>query len=185
MTTLAKILGGGLPGGAVTGKAEIIDMIQAREGDAEFNRYRRISHNGTFNANPLSAAAGIKCLELVGTTPVNETADAMARQLKDGINDLLLRMEIPGCCTGISSLIFLRLGVDHECDREYCVLTHDQASQANDPARNAQLNLALLNNGVQSGSRFILTAAHTEDDIAFTVEALGQALADVRELGLV
>ena len=185
LTTLAKILGGGLPGGAVTGRAEIIDMIEARDGDAEFNRYRRISHHGTFNANPLSAAAGIKCLELVGTTPVNETADARAKQLKDSINDLLMRMEIPGCCTGIASLMFLRLGVDHECDREYCVLTHEQASQAKNPARNAQLNLAMLNYGVQSGTRFLLTAAHTEDDIAFTVDALGKALTDVRELGLV
>jgi glutamate-1-semialdehyde 2,1-aminomutase len=185
VTTLAKILGGGLPGGAVTGKAAIIDMIEAREGDAEFNRYRRISHNGTFNANPLSAAAGIKCLELVGTSPVNETADARARQLKDGLNDLLMRMEVPGCCTGIASLMFLRLGVDHERDREYCVLTREQTAQANNPARDQQLNLALLNKGVQSGSRFILTAAHTEDDIDFTVDAFEGALSEVRELGLV
>ena len=185
VTTLAKILGGGLPGGAVTGKAEIIDMIEAREGDAEFNRYRRISHNGTFNANPLSAAAGIKCLELVGTTPVNETADARAKQLNEGLNDLLMRMEIPGCCTGIASLMFLRLGVEHECDREYCVLTHEQAAQANNAARNQQLNLALLNNGVHSGTRFILTAAHTEEDIDYTVDAFEKSLAEVRGLGLV
>ena len=45
----AKILAGGLPGGAVTGKAEIIDMIQLRE-DQDFNRSQRIAHNGTFNA---------------------------------------------------------------------------------------------------------------------------------------
>ena len=68
MTTMAKILGGGLPGGAVAGRAEIVDMIATRD-DAAFNRDRRIAHNGTFNANPLSAAAGIKALELVGTTP--------------------------------------------------------------------------------------------------------------------
>ena len=111
MTTLAKILGGGLPGGAVTGKADIINMIEDHPGDAEYNRYRRIAHNGTFNANPLSAAAGIKCLELVANTPVNDTADARALQLKNGLNDLLSKMEIPGCATGISSLMFLRLGV--------------------------------------------------------------------------
>ena len=89
----------------------------------------------------------------MGTSPVNETVEARAKQLMDSINDLLMRMEIPGCYTGIASLMFLRLGFDHECDREYCVLTHEQAPQDNNPARNRQLNLATLNNGVQLGSR--------------------------------
>ena len=111
MTTMAKILGGGLPGGAVAGKADIINMIQNGP-DPEYNHNRRIAHNGTFNANPLSAVAGIKALELLSTTSVNETADAMGQRLKDGINNLLAKIEVDGCATGISSLIFLRLGVD-------------------------------------------------------------------------
>ena len=132
--SLAKILGGGLPGGAVAGKAEIIDMIQLT-GDPEFNRTRRVGHNGTFNANPLSAAAGSKALELVATTPVNDTADAMAARLKDGLNDLLARMEIPGCAAGVSSVVFLRLGVDHECDREVCIMSHEDQRIVDDGAR--------------------------------------------------
>ena len=185
MTTMAKILGGGLPGGAVAGKADIINTIEAREGDAEFNRNGRIAHNGTFNANPLSAAAGIKALELVATTPVNATADAMAARLKKGLNDLLSRMEISGCCSGVSSLLFLRLGVDHECDKEICMLSHTDMRTTQDSNRTRQLNLALLNHGVQAGTRFILTATHTEADIDETVDAFGEALTEVRELGLV
>ena len=85
MCTLAKILGGGLPGGAVTGKAEIIDMIQLRD-EPGFNSASRIGHNGTFNANPLSAAAGQKALELVKTQPINANADRAAARLRDGLN---------------------------------------------------------------------------------------------------
>ena len=107
MTTMAKILGGGLPGGAVAGKSDIINMI---EGSNDPNR--RIAHNGTFNANPLSAVAGIKALELVSSTDVNERAASMGERLKSGMNELLTKMEIPGCATGINSLIFLRLNVD-------------------------------------------------------------------------
>ena len=92
-------------------------MIEGRAGDADFNRNRRIAHNGTFNANPLSAAAGIAALKIVANEPINDTANARAAQLKDGLNDVLGRLEIPGCATGITSLLFLRLGVDHECDR--------------------------------------------------------------------
>ncbi len=185
MTTLAKILGGGLPGGAVTGRADIINMIEGRPGDAEYNRDRRIAHNGTFNANPLSAAAGIAALKLVANEPINDTADARTAQLKDGLNEVLGRMEIPGCASGISSLAFLRLGVDHECDKEYCVLTHEEMAETMEPARLKQLTLSLLNHGVQAGNRFVLTAAHTEDDTAHTIDAYEQSLGEIRELGLV
>jgi len=184
VTTMAKILGGGLPGGAVAGKADIIDMIASRD-DPVFNRDRRIAHNGTFNANPLSAAAGIKALELVGTTPVVETANARTAQLKDGLNSLLSKMEIPGCASGVASLAFLRLGVDHECDREVCTLSEEDIEKTLNPVLNKQLNLALLNHGVQAGTRFILTAAHTEEDIDFTVDAFEKALTEVREAGVI
>ena len=184
VTTMAKILGGGLPGGAVAGKADIINMIQTRD-DPEFNRVQRIGHNGTFNANPLSAAAGIKALELVATTDVNDRANAMASKFKAGLNDLFTRMEIPGCASGVASLVFMRLGVDHECDKEVCVMSAADTRVANDPARNGQLNLALLNHGIHAGNRFILMAAHTEKEIDETVEGVGRALTEVREAGLV
>ena len=186
LTTLAKILGGGLPGGAVTGKADIINMIEDRPGDAEYNRNRRIAHNGTFNANPISAAAGIAALEIVANEPINDIANARAAQLKDGLNDLMGRMEIPGCVTGIASLMFLRLGVDvPESDREYCILSPEQMAESMKPERIRQLTLSLLNHGVQSGNRFILTAAHTEDDIAHTIGAYEKAFDEIRGIGLV
>jgi glutamate-1-semialdehyde 2,1-aminomutase len=184
ISTHAKILGGGLPGGAVAGKAELIDMIQLRD-DPEFNRTRRIAHNGTFNANPLSAAAGTKALELVATTPVNDSADAMAARLKDGLNDLLSRVEIPGCASGVASIVFLRLGVEHECDREVCSLSPEEIITTNDPARGDQFDLALYSHGVDSGSRFLLSATHTERDIDDTVDAVEAALSEVRAEGLI
>ena len=185
MTTMAKILGGGLPGGAVSGKADIIDMIQTTD-DPEWNRNRRIAHNGTFNANPLSAAAGITALNLVKTTPVNDTPDARADQLKAGLNDLLTRMEIPGCATGVASLIFLRLGVDlEEADIETNPKALDAIHAASNAQREHQFSLAMLNHDVDSGTRFILMEKHSEKDIDDTVEAVGKALTDIRDQGLI
>ena len=54
-----------------------------------------------------------------------------------------------------------------------------------EPERLRQLSLSLLNHGVQAGNRFILTAAHTEDDIAQTIDAYEKALSEIRALGLV
>ena len=185
MTTLAKIIGGGLPGGAVCGKTEIIDMIQST-GDPDYDQNRRIGHNGTFNANPLSAAAGITALELVKTTPVNETTEAMGQRLKDGLNDALTRMEVPGCASGLPGTVFLRLGVDHECDKEVCLLSHDQMAVVQDARRTSQLSLSLLNHGVHAaGPRFLMMSVHTEQDIDETVEAAEKALTEVREAGLI
>ena len=184
VTTLAKILAGGLPGGAVTGKAEIINTIEVGD-DTAYDREHRIAHQGTLNANPLSAAAGATALGLIANTPVNDTADAASVRLRDGINDVLSRMEVPGCASGVSSMIFLRLGLDHDCDREVCIWSPGDAKKAANPVRDAQLNLALLNHGVQSGVRFMLTAAHTDKDVDDSVAAVAMALTEVRGQGLI
>src|SRR5262249_5137740 len=56
LTTLAKVLAGGLPGGCVAGRADILAGLESRPGKP------KMKHPGTFNANPLSAAAGIATL---------------------------------------------------------------------------------------------------------------------------
>ena len=186
MTTMAKILGGGLPGGAVAGKADIINMI---EGGSDPSR--RVAHNGTFNANPLSAVAGIRALELVQTGDVNERAAAMGERLKAGINETLTKLEIPGCATGINSLIFLRLNVDEDAaDPDKNPNAARDMRNSDDARLQEQLGLAMLNYGVHAGNahggaRFILSAAHTEQDIDESVAAIGNALSDAREQGLV
>ncbi|MCY3543491.1 MAG: aspartate aminotransferase family protein [Chloroflexi bacterium] len=186
MTTMAKILGGGLPGGAVAGKADIINMIEGGNDPS-----RRVAHNGTFNANPLSAVAGIRALELVQTGDVNDRAAAMGERLKAGINETLTKLEIPGCATGINSLIFLRLNVDEDAaDPDKNPNAARDMRNSDDARLQEQLGLAMLNYGVHAGNahggaRFILSAAHTEQDIDESVAAIGNALSDAREQGLV
>ncbi|MDE2688222.1 MAG: aspartate aminotransferase family protein [Chloroflexota bacterium] len=186
MTTMAKILGGGLPGGAVAGKADIINMIEGGNDPS-----RRVAHNGTFNANPLSAVAGIRALELVQTGDVNDRAAAMGERLKAGINETLTKLEIPGCATGINSLIFLRLNVDEDAaDPDKNPNAARDMRNSDDAKLQEQLGLAMLNYGVHAGNahggaRFILSAAHTEQDIDESVGAIGNALSDAREQGLV
>ena len=183
MTTMAKILAGGLPGGAVAGKADIINMIEFHD-DPEWDSTRRISHPGTFNANPLSAAAGAKALELIGTTPVNAKADAMAQRLKDGLNNLLARMEIPGCCSGVASMIHLRIGKAHECDKEVCNLSEEDLDDIRKAPLSGPLRLALFNAGVDISGAVLVSAVHRPQDIDRTVDAYERAFTKVRKEGL-
>ena len=176
LTGLAKILAGGLPGGCITGKSDIIDTIAPG----------KISHPGTFNANPLSAAAGCAALQLIIDEPILDTADLRAQRLKDGLNEILGKMEIPGCAYGVSSIIHMRLGADHECDRIYC----DQVSPATTTGFSNEtiglLHRALINENVWgSPTSFILSATHSEEDIDTTLVRYEEALRQVRSEGAI
>ncbi len=175
LTGVAKILAGGLPGGCVTGRADIIDTIAPN----------KIAHPGTFNANPISAAAGATALEIVANEPVGETADARALRLKNGLNELLTKMEIPGCAYGVSSIVHMRLGVDHECDKVYCE-AGSQAMMTMGSDATALLGRALVNEGVWGGpTSFILSATHSQDDIDKTLERYETALQATRAEGAI
>ena len=58
LSTLAKILAAGLNGGALVGRSDIMELLELRD-DSDWQTDRKMLHYGTFNANPLSAAAGI------------------------------------------------------------------------------------------------------------------------------
>src|SRR6202789_3035773 len=87
MTTLAKILSGGLPGGAVVGRKDIFDLLDFDVTKAMGKE--KIGHQGTFNANPVSAAAGIATLEILSTTDACERANAYGAALRSRMNEVL------------------------------------------------------------------------------------------------
>ena len=184
LTTLAKIVAGALPGGAVGGKGDIIDMISHR-GDPEWDNQHRVYHPGTFNANPLSAVAGATCLEIIASQPINQQADAMARRLKRGLNDLLGKMEVAGHAHGIASMIHLVLA-DCDCDREICTMSHADIKQAVAAPAVTALKRGMQNLGVDIMGRdaFLVSATHTEKEIDDTLSAFERTLGDLREEGL-
>ncbi len=185
LTTMAKIVAGGLPGGVVGGRADIMDMM-AHRGDPEWDDRRRVYHPGTFNANPLSAAAGAAALELIAAQPLNRQADAMADRLKAGVNELFGKMEVPGHAYGIASMVHVVLA-DCDCDREICFLPHSRIKEAVGSPATTGLKRALQNLGVDIMGRdaFLVSATHTEREIDQTLEAFQGALADLRSEGLV
>ena len=77
LTTLAKIVAGGLPGAAVVGLREILEALDFDV--TSTSGKEKIQHQGTFNANPISATAGYTALSIIETSEVNETANAFRR----------------------------------------------------------------------------------------------------------
>ncbi len=85
VAAFAKIMAGGYPGGAIAGRADIMDVMTVRD-DSKWNTKHRVPHQGTFNANPITAAAGLATLKVIASTDVIQRADRMARLLRDQLN---------------------------------------------------------------------------------------------------
>src|SRR5262249_54161651 len=93
LSVLAKIVAGGLPGAAVAGRAGILahlDPAAARRAGRE-----KIAHQGTFNANPLTAAAAVATLAIVESEDVCARAERTAEEIRAGLRCILSEEAIP------------------------------------------------------------------------------------------
>ena len=187
LTTLAKVLAGGLPGGAVAGRADILGQITFEEDGRP--RTGRVAHPGTFNANPLSSAAGAAALAIVATGEPHARANAAAVRLSREMNEALARRELDGCVYGFGSLLHVLLGVP--CQRPEDGMSwewrgEDRHTMPRTPATLAlAYRQAMLNHGVDPmGLRLIVGAAHTDPDVDATIAAFEATLDDLRTEGL-
>jgi len=182
LSTWAKILAGGLPGGAVGGREPILRHLAF--GDEAWNARHKVIHQGTYNANPLSAVAGTAMLELARDGQAQRRAAQLAARLIDGWNQVLRRRKVRGSAAyGDASLVHLLTWA--QGDWTPGELPGDvplaELKRGGEARRGALLRMALLNHGVDllRGKSAFVSAVHTEDDIDATVAALDAALADV------
>jgi glutamate-1-semialdehyde 2,1-aminomutase len=179
LTTLAKVLAGGLPGGAVAGRADVLELLAFRD-DAEWNRHRKIAHPGTFNGNPLSAAAGVAALQVVATGEPQREANRLAARLRRELTQVIAANGLPGCVYGTFSMFHLspfhRCPARDRAEGEDCPLPHGKL-----PASVVQpLRISMLVHGVDiAGSGGMLSSAHTDEDVDRTVAAFDAALRDL------
>ncbi len=187
MTTLAKILGGGLPGGAVAGRSEIIDQIAIGPGGSRRDG-GRIEHPGTYNANPMSAVAGVAALTLAADRTHQRRADDAAAAVARGMNTALREESVAGCVYGLSSMLHIALGMERQPPDGYSwghrTLPVAPPHVGREMAR--ALRLGMRNEGVDlMGDGLMVSSAHTEDDITLTVDAFRATLRAMKDEGLV
>jgi len=185
MTTMAKILAGGLPGGAVAGREEILSQINFTD-DNGSPRGERVPHPGTFNANPLSAAAGVAALSIVATGDPHKAADASARRLATEMNQIIRRHEVAGCVHGLGSILHILLGKEAPIPDDGITWQWTGEDHRHVPHTSMSTTVAfrraMINEGVDPmGSRLIVSAAHADEDIDYTVAAFDRALGVMQE----
>jgi glutamate-1-semialdehyde 2,1-aminomutase len=179
LTTLAKILAGGLPGGAVAGSGVVMDQLAFTE-DAAWNRHARVGHAGTFNATPVSAAAGVATLRLLEDGEAHARADRAAEMLRAGMSEAVRRLGVDAWVYGESSIVNLFLGpARHGLARDGPVAALDHRVLMEHPDQDAyhRLRCALILHGVDLPPfHGWVSAAHSDRDVEQTIEAFEAAL---------
>jgi glutamate-1-semialdehyde 2,1-aminomutase len=180
LTTMAKIVAGGLPGGCLAGRADILAHLEFRPGKP------KMKHPGTFNANPLSAAAGVAALKLVSTGEPCRRANEAGKQLRRKLNAMFAEKNVDWIAYGDFSRFRLLPRYDGprptSDDFIPCGGDLNQLEGAKDVRLSHLFRQALLLNGVDlPGLSGMTMLPHTDADIDKMVQATATAIDWLRD----
>jgi len=177
---LAKIVAGGLPGGAVAGRADIMAQLDAAA--AKTAGREKIGHQGTFNSNPLCAAAAVATLSIVERDDASGQAERTAGEIREGMRAILVEEQIAWGVYGEASafLIFQnpgRLKID-PATFDPLALGFKGLKGARNPAHAYRLRIAMLANGVDimGAPGGLVSAVHGPREVGHTLEAFRTAV---------
>ena len=168
LTTLGKVIGGGLPVGAFGGKREIMEQIAP---------LGPVYQAGTLSGNPLAMRAGLATLEGISKPGFFDRLTARTEQLKEGLRSAGREAGIPIVTQGIGGMFGLFFSSEN-------TITHfSQATQC-DQARFKAFYHGMLEAGVYlAPSAFeagFVSIAHSENDIEETIKAARRVLSGLK-----
>jgi glutamate-1-semialdehyde 2,1-aminomutase len=160
---LGKIIGGGMPIGAIAGRADLMDLL-APAGP--------VYQAGTLSGNPISVRAGIETLKLLAQPEVYPQLEKSGERLAKGLAEALRSAGEKGCVNCVGSLVTMFLGRDGVTDA-------DEARRS-DTARFATYFHRMLERGIylppsQFEAMFV-SLAHSVADIDMTIDAARASL---------
>lgn len=163
LTTLGKIVGGGLPVGAYGGRAEVMDHVLPAG---------KVFQAGTLSGNPLATAAGCATLRILRDEQPYERLEQLSARLEAGLRAAATEAGVPHCLARVGSMMTLFFSADP-------VIDWPSASRC-DTTRFASWFWAMLDRGVylpcSQYEALFVSAAHSEADIDATIAAARAAL---------
>ena len=165
LAALGKIIGGGFPLAAVCGREEIMKAFDPRlDGTPDF-----VAQVGTLNGNPVAAVAGLATLAELRKPGAYARLHQTGRTLRDGLSDLARRSGLPAQVIGETTVFDIVFS-----DRP---LTDYRAMLTADGALLKAFNAECLQRGIVKGrEKLYVSLAHTEQDVARTLETFEAAL---------
>jgi glutamate-1-semialdehyde 2,1-aminomutase len=163
LTTMGKIIGGGLPVGAFGGRADVMEVFDPRGRD-------HLHHSGTFNGNLMTMAAGCVTLDLLTHSEI-ERINALGERLAEGLRrSLAERPDLHGVVNSCGSLVHVNFETEGEV-RRFSDLRLDSPVAA-------AFHLAALEEGVYFGPRGFMNTSTAMDEqvVDEALEACSRAL---------
>ena len=163
LTTLGKIIGGGMPVGAFGGKREIMEHIAP---------LGPVYQAGTLSGNPIAMAAGLKTLELISAPGFYEDIGAKVKTLTDGILEAAQSTGIAMTCNRVGGMFGLFFN-------DQTVNSFEQATQC-DIEQFRTFFHGMLNEGIyMAPSAYeagFVSSQHSDDDLQKTIDAAAAVL---------
>jgi glutamate-1-semialdehyde 2,1-aminomutase len=166
--TLGKAIGGGFPLAAIAGRADI--MAHFDKGAVSEDAF--MMQIGTLSGNPIAAAAGLKTLEILKRPGAYERIFKTGRALMQGYGEILKRARVKARVVGDAPMFDVVF-----TERE----VKDYRSALGDEATMKRCNALLRARGILKGeSKYYISLAHTDEDVAFTLDAFTSAIAELQ-----
>ncbi len=165
LATFGKVIGGGFPLAAIAGKADIMRHFdKAAVGEEGFT-----VQIGTLSGNPVASAAGLATMQVLKEPGAYDKLFATGRALMDGISERIKAAKLPAQVIGeppLFDVIFAEGDI------------HDyRGTLRSDAKMQGAVNRSLLASGILKGeSKYYLSLAHTEADVAKTLDAWDEAI---------
>lgn len=156
MTTLGKVIGGGLPVGAFGGRKDIMSGLAP---------LGKVYQAGTLSGNPVAVTAGLKTLALIQAPGFHQKLAAQTQKLVDGLIDVAKNVGVTFSAQSVGGMFGLYF-------RQTCPTSFDEVMTSDKTAFNTFFH-HMLDSGIYLGpSAFeagFVSAAHSDEDIATTV----------------
>lgn len=167
MTALGKIIGGGMPAGAFGGRRDIMALLDPTEGGAA------VAHAGTFNANPMTMAAGQVTMDQL-TPDVYRRLNSLGDTLRQKLRAVFDELDVPAQVTGIASFFGIHFTSEEVTDYRTAVRGNQAMKKA--------LFTGLLNEGIltQAGCAGALSTLTTEAEVDTLVDATRRVVQRIR-----
>ncbi len=165
LTTLGKVIGGGLPAAAFGGRAEIMRHLAP---------LGPVYQAGTLSGNPLAMAAGLKTLELLARPGTYERLEVLGQRLGDGLAAAARDAGVPACVNRVGSLVTLFFAPGP--------ITDYASAKTADTARYGSFFRKMRDRGVflppSQFEAMFLSLAHTDEDLETILGAARASIAD-------
>jgi glutamate-1-semialdehyde 2,1-aminomutase len=170
----------------VAGHVQIMNLLDHVECEAIGRE--KVLHPGTFNANPISAAAGVATLNLIQELGACSTANARGEELRRRLNEMFQSESVPWAVYGTFSMFHLYMNSSGHTiragDFDPMSVPYNELT-ARPPELLRKFRLAMLVNGVDLNllGGGLLSAAHGDEDFEWTIRAFREALKMLKDEG--